>query len=57
MDISEFFSIAYRNCLTQMAASSSFQFFFFFSFFSYCAKLNAVLTTVLNKINEAGVTL
>lgn len=43
-----------------MAASPSFQssFFFFFPFslsfffFSYCAKLNAVLTTVLNKINE-----
>lgn len=55
MDISEFFSIAYRNCLTQMAASPSFQFFFFFFPFLFlviCAKLNAVLTTVLNKINE-----
>lgn len=38
-----------------MAASPSSQFLFFFFFlpsFSYCAKLNAVLTTVLNTINE-----
>lgn len=37
-----------------MAASpsSQFLFFFFLPSFSYCAKLNAVLTTVLNTINE-----
>lgn len=66
VDISDFFSIAYRKGLTQLAASPGFQFVFgFYSYhyydydyyyiiiiiFSCCAKLNnAVLTTMLNKM-------
>ena len=51
MDISNFFSIAYRKGLTQLAASLGFQFVFgFYSHHYYDYDYYFVLVVVLNSI-------
>lgn len=48
MDISNFFSIAYRKGLTQLAASLGFQ--FVFGFYSHHYDYDFVLFVVLNSV-------